>query len=392
MIVNHGAAPLRIGIVAAEPSGDLLAAGLMAALRQRLPHVRFEGVAGPLMEREGIDIWEPMSSLSVMGLFEVLRHLPRLLRLRSDLLGRWRDVPPDLFIGVDAPDFNLTLEQRLRERGVATVHYVSPTVWAWRTGRVRKIRRAIDRLLAIFPFEPAFLARYGIDACYVGHRLAANYPLTPNREQAREKLMLAKNAPVLALLPGSRMGEVSRIALPFLQAADRLRAQLPGLSCVVPVASRATGEFVERLVADRFQGLPVEIKLEATNDALAACDVALVASGTATYEALLSKRPMVVGYRVNPLTYRLVRLLRLVRVEHVAMSNLLSDEPLAPELIQSDCTAEKLAPELRRFFDDAQLREDIANHYGEIHRRLRKDTDGEAADAVIGLLRERGLV
>jgi lipid-A-disaccharide synthase len=344
------------------------------------------------MEREGIDTWAPMSSLSVMGLFEVLRHLPRLLRLRADLLGRWRDVPPDLFVGVDAPDFNLTLEQRLRERGVATVHYVCPTVWAWRTGRVRKIRRAIDRLLAIFPFEPAFLARYGIDACYVGHRLAANYPLEPNREQARDKLRLPQNVPVLAVLPGSRMGEVSRIALPFLEAADRLRGQVPDLCCVLPVASQATGEYVEQLVAERFARLPVEIRLEATNDALAACDVALVASGTATYEALLSKRPMVVGYRVNPLTYRLVRLLRLVKVDHVAMANLLSDRPLAPELIQADCTAEKLTPELRRFFEDAELRDDTARHYSEIHRRLRKDTDGEAADAVIDLLRERGLV
>lgn len=385
-------APLRIGIVAAEPSGDVLASGLMAALRKRLPKVQFEGVAGPLMEREGIDAWAPMNALSVMGLVEVLKHLPRLLRLRSTLLARWREHPPSLFVGVDAPDFNLALEQRLREQGVPTVHYVSPTVWAWRTGRVRKIRKAVDRLLAIFPFEPDFLARFGIESCYVGHRLAGRYPIEPDRQDARRRLGLDPAGPVLAVLPGSRMGEVSRLAPPFLQAADQLQNRLPGLQCITPLATEETRVLVEQIAAERFPRLPINVRIGATDDALAACDVALVASGTATYEALLSKRPMVVGYRVNPLTFWLVTVLRLVRVEHVAMANLLSDRPLAPELIQADCTADKLASALQRFFDDDELRLDIARQYAEVHARLQKDADGEAADAVVELLQERGLV
>jgi len=383
---------LRIGIVAAEPSGDLLAAGLMAALRGALPQVQFEGVAGPRMQREGCDSWAPMEALSVMGLIEVLRHLPRLLRLRATLLARWRETPPALFIGVDAPDFNLTLEQGLRESGVPTVHYVSPTVWAWRTGRVRKIRRAVDRLLAIFPFEVDFLARYGIEARYVGHRLANVYPLVPDRQAARERLGLDPGRPVLAVLPGSRGGELGRIARPFLDTAARLYHERRDLQCIVPLANERTRALFEQAWRDCCPALPLAIHLDATRDALAACDVALIASGTATFEGLLSKRPMVVGYRVNPLTFWLVRALRMVRIEHVAMSNLLADEPLAPELIQADCTPDKLLPPLRQFFDDSDRRRAVAEHYAEIHQRLKKDTDAEAAAVIVALLRERGVV
>jgi lipid-A-disaccharide synthase len=392
LTVADTATPLRIGIVAAEPSGDLLAAGLMTELRHRLPQVRFEGVAGPRMQREGIDSWAPMEALSVMGLIEVLRDLPRLLRLRSMLLARWREAPPALFIGVDAPDFNLTLEQRLRERGVPTVHYVSPTVWAWRTGRVRKIRRAVDRLLVIFPFEADFLARYGIEARYVGHRLANVYPLVPDRSAARERLGLDLDRPVLAVLPGSRGGELGRIARPFLETAARLYDERRELQCIVPLANEKTRALFEHTWRECCPKLPLDIHLDATRDALAACDVALIASGTATFEGLLSKRPMVVGYRVNPVTFWLVRLLRMVRVEHVAMSNLLAEQRLAPELIQGDCTPDRLLPPLRQFFDDGDRRRAIARQYTEIHRRLRKDTDAEAAAAVVALLRERGVV
>jgi lipid-A-disaccharide synthase len=383
---------LRIGIVAAEPSGDQLAAGLMQALRDALPEVRFEGIGGPRMQRVGLDSWAPMEQLSVMGLVEVLRHLPRLLRLRGRLAARWRDAPPALFIGVDAPDFNLTLERRLRERGVPTVHYVSPTVWAWRTGRVRTIRRAIDLLLVIFPFEPDFLARYDIRARYVGHRLANRYPAEPDRAGARAKLGLPSDAPVLALLPGSRVGEVGRLAGPFLEAAAMLRRELADLHCVTPLVNAKTRELFEDAHARVCPDLPLTRAMEATPQALAACDVALVASGTATFEGLLSKRPMVVGYRVNGLTYALARALRLVRVSHVAMANLLADEPLAPELIQGRCTADNLAAELRALFGDPARRERIASHYAEVHDRLRLDTDTVAAEAVVALLQDRGSV
>ena len=386
------AAPLRVAIVAAEPSGDLLAAGLMAALKHKLPEVVFEGVAGPRMQREGIDCWAPMDALSVMGIFEVLRHLPRLLRLRASLSRRWLDTPPAVFIGVDAPDFNLTLEARLRDQGVPTVHYVSPTVWAWRTGRVRKIRRAVDRLLAIFPFERDFLARYGIAAEYVGHRLANAYPIKPDRDGARRALSLRPDQPTIAVLPGSRSGEVSRLSSPFIETVKRLSADAAGLQVVVPLANTTTRKIFETALAEYAPELSVNLVIEDTARALAAADVALVASGTATFEALLSKSPMVVGYKVNPATYRLVRVLRLVRIENVAMAYLLSGDVLAPEFIQDACTPDQLLPPLKRYFDDEALRNEIADRYAEVHATLQIDTDNVAAEAVIKLMQERGIV
>ena len=384
--------PLRIGIVAAEPSGDLLAAGLMDALRERLPEVQFEGVAGPLMRASGMDAWEPMDSLSVMGLFEVLQHLPRLFSLRSRLRERWRDTPPAAFIGVDAPDFNLDLECSLRSAGVPTVHYVSPTVWAWRTGRVRQIRRAADLLLTIFPFETAFLARHGIPAHYVGHPLALEMPMRPDRAAARETLGLKPDRPVLALLPGSRRSEVGRLARPFLQAAAALRQRLPGLQVVVPLVTEPTKALFAQKMRQMTPSLDALLAQNASRVALAAADVVLTASGTATLEALLSKRPMVVGYKVQGATYAVARLLKLVKTPHIAMANLLAGERLAPELIQGRCEPSHLLPPLLAFFQDERLRERIAKRYAEIHRELRTDTNKEAARAVVELLRGRGLV
>jgi len=385
-------APLRIGIIAAEPSGDLLAAGLMNALRERLPAVQFEGIAGPLMCNVGIDQWESMDSLSVMGLFEVLQHLPRLLRVRSRVMSRWRDTPPAVFIGVDAPDFNLTLECRLREAGVPTVHYVSPTVWAWRTGRVRKIRRAVDLLLTIFPFEKDFLAGRDVPVRYVGHPLACDMPLQPDRQAARAALGLDAERPVLAVLPGSRRGEVGRLARPFLQTAVLLQRELADLQVVVPLVSEATRHLFEE---ERTRTAPRLALVTATGGsrlALAAADVVLTASGTATLEGLLSKRPMVVGYKLNAATYYAARLFRLVKVEHVAMANLLAGERLAPELLQGECEPDQLLPPLRRFFENAALCDEVAARYRDIHLALRMDTNREAADAVVGLLEGRGLV
>lgn len=383
---------LRIGIVAAEPSGDLLAAGLMNALRRRLPGVRFEGVAGPLMCASGIDRWEPMEQLSVMGLFEVVRHLPRLLRLRGRLEQRWRDTPPALFIGVDAPDFNLTLEQRLRDAGVPTVHYVSPTVWAWRSGRVRKIRRSVDLLLTILPFEEAFLSRQGVASHYVGHPLACEMPLEPDRAGARDVLGIHPGRPLLALLPGSRRSEVARLARPFLETAAALRQHVPDLAVVVPLVSEGTLAQFHQIHAGMDTGLELQAAVGNSRLALAAADVVLTASGTATFEALLSKRPMVVGYKLSAATYRFARLFRLVKVEHVAMANLLAGSRLAPEFIQDTCEPAHLVPPLLEFFRDRDLCTGIAARYREVHEALRMDTNGEAAEAVIGLLRARGVL
>ena len=384
--------PLRIGIVAAEPSGDLLAARLMDALRELLPGVQFEGVAGPLMTASGIDEWASMDDLSVMGLFEVLQHLPRLLRLRAGLLQRWRDTPPAAFIGVDAPDFNLGVECRMRAAGVPTVHYVSPTVWAWRTRRVRKIRRAVDLLLTIFPFETKFLDRYQVPSHYVGHPLACDMPLQPDRAVARQVLGLDPDAPALAVLPGSRRGEVGRLARPFIETVAALREQVPDLQVVVPLVNETTRVIFEQVLRDIARELPVRVVLNASRTALAAADVVLTASGTATLEGLLSKRPMVVGYKVQAATYAVARLFGLVKVKHVAMANLLADERLAPEFIQGECEVRHLLPPLLAFFRDPARREHIAARYRAIHEQLRMDTNREAARAVVELLRGRGLV
>ncbi len=380
---------MRVALVAAEPSGDQLAAGLMAALRERRPDVRFEGVGGARMREQGLRSRFPMEKLSVMGLVEVLRHLPELLALRRRLVRQWREDPPDLFVGVDAPDFNLGLEAALKEGGVPVLHYVSPTVWAWRQRRVKRLRRAADRVLCLFPFEPEFLARHGVEGRYVGHPLAARYPLEPDRPAARAALGLPSAGTVLALLPGSRRTEVERIAPPFLEAAERLRARHGGLRVVTPTATEATERRFRALARRHAPGLPLSVHPGRTREALTAADVALVASGTATLEALLCKTPMVVGYRMHPLTYRLIAGLRLLKTERVAMANLLSEPPLAPELLQGSCEAGRLAAELEALLQDGARRAHIQAAYADTHRRLRVESDRLAAEAALELL-EKG--
>ncbi len=380
---------MRIAIVAAEASGDLLAAGLMAQLRRHFPAAQFEGIGGPRMQAVGMQLIEPMESLSVMGLVEVLRHLPRLLRLRSALTARWSQHPPDLFIGVDAPDFNLTLERRLRRQGVPVVHYVSPTVWAWRRHRVRKLRGSVDLLLSIFPFEPDFLESHGVHSTYVGHRLAGDMPLQPDRAGARAALGLAPDAPVLAVLPGSRRSEVERLARPFLQTASACAQALPGLRIVTPLAGEASAALWQQQKAMHAPHLEIVEGLHASREMLAAADVVLTASGTATFEALLSKRPMVVGYKLNQLTYLIAKWLKLVKLEHVAMANLLSGEALAPEFIQDACEPENLAPAVIAFFRDPARVQAIERAYRRVHESLALDTDAQAAQAVVDLLKQR---
>ena len=385
-------ANLRIGIVAAEASGDLLAAGLMEALRDRCPGVCFEGIGGSRMLAQGMDSWEPIESLSVMGLVEVLQHLPLLLKLRRELRHRWLANPPDVFIGVDAPDFNLGLETSLHEAGIPTVHYVCPSVWAWREGRVRKIRAAVDLLLSIFPFEKAFLARHQVRSEYVGHTLAAQMPMEVDRAAAREHFKIADDVPVMALLPGSRVSEVSRLARPFLQTVLACEEELPGLQVIVPLVNDRTATVWREHVAEVAPRVSVTEVMQGTPQALAAADVALVASGTATFEGLLSKRPMVVGYKLNALTYWLLRLFRLVRLKHFSMANLLSKTPLAPEFIQHDCEPERLVPAVMHFFRHPAEVKAIQDEYARVHQELATDTSALAADAVLGLLRERGVI
>ena len=378
---------LRIAIVAAEPSGDLLGAGLMRAIKVRHPNVNFEGVGGSQMLQEGIESLEPLESLSVMGLVEVLKHLPRLLKLRKRLVQRWLSNPPDLFIGIDAPDFNLGLETALKAQGIKTLHYVCPTVWAWREQRVKKIKAAVDGLLAILPFEPPFLAKHDVNATYVGHTLAQSMPLEPNQAAARSVCGLSQDAPVLAILPGSRGGEVSKLLQPFLNAAQQCQEDIQGLQFVIPAANQT----LQRLIKEKLvqHGLQANVILQDTQSALAAADVVLCASGTATLEGLLSKRPMVIGYKLHWLTFAIIKWFKLMKIKHYALANIISGEVLAPELIQDDCTSNALANEVMRFFKDENLRQVIAQRYTDIHREMMVDTDRLIADAVDDVLQPK---
>ncbi len=378
---------LRIAIVAAEPSGDLLGAGLMRAIKARHPNVSFEGVGGSQMLQEGIESFEPLENLSVMGLVEVLKHLPRLLKLRKRLVQRWLSNPPDLFIGIDAPDFNLGLETALKEKGIKTLHYVCPTVWAWREKRVKKIKAAVDGLLAILPFEPAFLAKHDVKATYVGHTLSQSMPLEPNQLEARSVCGLSQDGPVLAILPGSRGSEVSKLLQPFLNAAQQCQKDIEGLQFVIPAANQTLQRLIEEKLIQH--DLQAKVVLQDTQSALAAADVVLCASGTATLEGLLSKRPMVIGYKLHWLTFAIIKWFKLMKIKHYALANIISGEVLAPEFIQNDCTPNALANEVMRFFKDEKLRQVIAQRYTDIHREMMVDTDRLIADAVDDVLQPK---
>ncbi|CAD5377187.1 tetraacyldisaccharide-1-P synthase [Pseudomonas sp. OF001] len=373
------ARPLKIALVAGEASGDILGAGLMQAIKARHPDARFIGVGGPRMQAEGLDSYFPMERLAVMGLVEVLGRLPELLKRRRGLIRTLIDERPDVFVGIDAPDFNLGVELKLRQAGIRTVHYVSPSVWAWRQKRVLKIQRACDLMLTLFPFEAQFYEAQQVPVCFVGHPLADAIPLTADRAAARAALGLPEQGAVVALLPGSRGGEVERLGGLFLDAAERLRALRPGLRFVLPCASAERRAQVEAMLAGR--DLQVSLLDGRSHEALGACDAVLIASGTATLEALLFKRPMVVAYRVAPLTYRILR--RLVKSPYISLPNLLAGRLLVPELIQDAATPEALAGALAPLIDDGQVQ---TEGFDAIHRALRRGASERAAEAVLRLV------
>jgi len=371
-------AVLRVALVAGEASGDILGAGLMQALKARHPQVEFIGVGGPRMQAEGLNSYFPMERLAVMGLVEVLGRLPELLLRRRRLIATLIEARPDVFIGIDAPDFNLGLELKLRRAGIKTVHYVSPSVWAWRQKRVLKIRQACDLMLTLFPFEAQFYAAHAVPVRFVGHPLADAIPLQADRAAAREALNLPADTPVVALLPGSRGGEVARLGSLFLDTAVRLRALRPGIRFVLPCASPERRAQLEQLLVGR--DLPLSLLDGRSHDALAACDAVLIASGTATLEALLYKRPMVVAYRVAPLTYRILK--RLVKSPYISLPNLLAERLLVPELIQDAATPDALAQVLAPLLDGGAVQ---TEGFDVIHRALRRDASVQAADAVLKL-------
>jgi lipid-A-disaccharide synthase len=372
-------APLRVALVAGEASGDILGAGLMLALRAQHPTVEFIGVGGPRMQTQGLNSYFPMERLSVMGLVEVLGRLPELHARRKRLIATLIEEKPDVFIGIDAPDFTLNIERKLRRAGIKTVHYVSPSVWAWRQKRVLKIREGCDLMLTLFPFEAQFYQAEQVPVRFVGHPLANTIPLEVDRSAARIVLGLPAVGPVVALLPGSRGGEVAKLGALFLDTAELLLQLRPDLRFVLPCASPERRLEIEALLLGR--DLPLSLLDGQSQEALAACDAVLIASGTATLEALLCHRPMVVAYRVAPLTYWILK--KLVKSAYLSLPNLLAGRLLVPELIQQAATSAALAEQLLPLLVDGsgQTRE-----FSAIHRSLRLDASTQAADAVLGLV------
>ncbi|MBA4720752.1 MAG: lipid-A-disaccharide synthase [Alcanivorax sp.] len=375
-------APL-IALVAGEASGDILGAGLIEALRARYPDARFFGVGGERMIAAGFETLFPMEKLSVMGITEVLAHLPELFRLRRQLVDALLEKRPAVVITIDSPDFTLGVAKRAHAAGLRTVHYVSPSVWAWRQGRVKGIRRDVDLMLTLFPFEALFYEEHGVPVAFVGHPLADMIELDVDTAAARDELGLARDSQWLAVLPGSRGGEVSQLMPPFLDAMVRLQRDNPALRFVIPAANRARREQIE-LALGAAPALPVTVVDGHSRTVMAAADVVLMASGTATLEGLLLKKPMVVGYRVGAVTYAIVS--RLVKSEFVALPNLLCRKAMVPELIQDQLSGEAAAREVNRWLHEprrvATLREDFTR----VHEALRGGASVKAAEAVAGLL------
>lgn len=389
-----------IAIIAGEDSGDQLGADLITALRRRYPLAHFVGIGGARMQAVGFDSWFDIKELSLFGFAEVVSHLPRLLKLRKELIARIVGAKPDVVVGIDAPDFNLGVEKRLRETGIRTVHYVSPSVWAWREKRAEKIGRSANRVLCLFPMEPAIYARHGIDARFVGHPLADKFALVSDRTGARDFLGMAQNVPVLAVLPGSRGSEIKQLGSAFMEAARKVAAQLPGLRIVVPAANERVHATLRQLIGnDKSESAPLLIDGHA-HEAMLAADVVMLASGTATLEAMLAKRPMVVGYRVSPVSYRIARALNMLKTDVYSLPNILArasgmgdDVVLVPELMQDDFTVDKLADATLALFQDSVRRGAIVAAFEQLHLALRGDLEGHAgdlaADAVADMIETR---
>ena len=375
---------IRIGIVAGEASGDLLGAALIAAVKQHLPDAVFLGIAGPRMVEQGCQALFPAEKLAVMGLVEVLGHFRELSAVRKQLIAHFLADPPDVFIGIDAPDFNLGLEGALKRGGIPTVHYVSPSVWAWRRYRLRKIARSTDLMLTLLPFEAAFYQEHHIPVRFVGHSLADAIPVDVDRAAARTGLGLPQDGEVVALLPGSRMTEVRMLGEVFIAAAKRLLEARPQLRFVAPMASEATQALFKEQLQAQGGDAPITVIAGQSQQALAAADAAMVASGTATLEALLLKCPMVMAYRLKPVTYWLAK--HLVKVAYFSLPNLLAQRPLIPELIQDAVTAERLAAAVEAYLDDKRATAQLIAQFREMHLSLRRDAARQAAEAVMGML------
>lgn len=377
---------LRIGILAGEVSGDILGSHLLAALKSRYETVIVEGIGGPLMAEQGLHSLYPMDRLSVMGLIEPLKRLPELLRIRRGVFQHFLANPPDIFLGIDSPDFNLTLERKLRAAGITTAHLVSPSVWAWRSGRIHKIKRAVDLMLTLFPFETEIYRQNQVPVEFVGHPLADEIPLRVEAQEARVALEYYPAGPCLALMPGSRAGEVRMLAPLFLQSAQLLLREIPDLSFIMPAANKARYAELEHLL-EAYPDLPVTLVAGRSREAMAAADAVLLASGTATLEAMLLKRPMVVSYRMAALSWAIMS--RLATTKWVGLPNILAGRELVPELLQSKARADLVCAALLPLLTDSGERDSTVNEFEQIHRQLALGYGERSAQAISRLVADK---
>lgn len=375
---------IRIGIVAGEASGDLLGSHLIQALKLKRTDIEFVGIAGPKMMSEGAQSLFPIERLSVRGYIEVLKHIFGLLRLRRQLLKHFLNNRLDLFIGIDAPDFNFWLEKKLKNRGIKTIHYVSPSIWAWRKNRLKKIKQAVTHILALFPFEPALYQKAGIPVSYVGHPLADMLPMKPDVSAARLALKLKSTALVVAMLPGSRQSEVHQHAELFVKTAKLIHAEQPNAVFLVPLITRETRQIFELAIFHEEVSLPMQILFGHAHEAMEAADVIIVASGTATLEAALLKKPMVITYRMSNLSWKILKRMRLQ--PYVGLPNILAGKFVVPELLQDEATPEKLAHAALKLVSDTDYLAEIKAEFSKIHHSLRQNTAEKAAAAILSHL------
>ena len=372
----------RVAIVVGEVSGDILGAGLIRELKKKYPNCEFEGIGGERMKSQGMVSLFPMDRLAVMGLIDPLKRLPELLSIRRSLRERYLNDPPDVFIGIDAPDFNLALEKKLRNAKIKTVHYVSPSVWAWRQGRIKKIAQSVDLMLTLFPFEKAFYETHQVPVKFVGHPLADQIPIANSKAPARGALKLDLDKKYVAILPGSRAAEVEKIGAVFFNAANQMQQDISDLAFIVPAANEKRLQQIQTQLKN-YPSLNVTVYLRRSHEVMIAADAILMASGTTSLEAMLIKRPMVIAYKVSALSYEVIS--RLVKVDFVGLPNLLANRKIVPELIQYDATPENILKELKNCFGSQAVHDELIKTFTEIHRSLRCNASEQAADAVESL-------
>lgn len=375
---------MRIAIVVGETSGDMLGIGLMKALKKHYPDATFEGIGGPLMEAEGFKSFVPMERLAVMGLVEILGRLFELLKVRKNLIRHWIDSPPDVFIGIDAPEFNTQLEYKLKVAGIKTVHYVSPSVWAWRPKRIHKIKKSVDLMLTLFPFEAKFYQEHDVPVSFVGHNLADSIPFESHTEEAREQFNLALDDKVICLMPGSRGSEVDKLCPIFLQTAEKVFKNNPKARFILPAANAARREQIENLIAEAHLTVEVDVVDGNSKACMQASDVILLASGTATLEGMLLKKPMIVSYIVSPITAMIMR--RLLKQDFISLPNLLAGREVVPEILQEQATAENLARSVNERLEDETLIHQLQETFLFIHKQLKRNANEQAASSVVNLL------